>query len=71
MAYKFENQDVSKTTSKFSNENLTHTLQGINSSESSADVVVAGLSYLYGIVGWDLRPTSVVRVVNEDVVNDE
>ena len=72
MSYQFEKEESAKTKAQLLNRDgvvsaFWHTLAGINGSQSSADVIVGGLSYLYDIVGWEVKPETIVRTVSEDV----
>ena len=68
MAKQFQNQIQAKVTLT-DEENNSFSIAGINGTISSADSVVAGLSAILDIVGWEVN--DVVRVVNQDVVEEE
>lgn len=67
MAYVFSNQKTGKV--KVTDENSNDfTLSGINTKETDANVMMAGLSYMLDIVGW--KVTDAVRIVNQDVIEE-
>lgn len=64
MAYQFVNRSTGK--SQVTDENSTiFTLNGINTSTTDANVIMAGLSTLLDIVGWTVQDAN--RVVTQDI----
>lgn len=64
MAYKFTNQNVGKATIK-DEESNSFSLNGINTKNDDANVMMSGLSIMLGIVGWEIQDAS--RIVTQDV----
>lgn len=68
MAYQFTNQVVGKL--KITDESGGDiTLNGINTRENDANVIMGGVSILFGIVNWGVQDA--VRIVNQDVEETE
>ena len=74
MAYTFVNEHVGTTKATVTGSAagdetiVTHNLSGINTRETSADSIMAGVNELYGIVGWST--TELTRTVKQDVVEE-
>lgn len=67
MAYVFETQN--NATTKITDEtNTTFNLKGINGVTNNADSIMAGLSSILDIVGWQVQ--DVTRVVSQDIVEE-
>lgn len=67
MAYVFETQNVATT--KITDEtDTTFNLKGINGVTNNADSIMAGLSSILDIVGWQVK--DVTRVVSQDIVEE-
>lgn len=67
MAYVFENQTVGKATVTDENQDSL-TLGGINGAETDANIIMAGISYLYDIAGWTVDAAS--RNINQSIVEE-
>lgn len=68
MPYVFENQNTATT--KITDEtDTTFNLKGINGTTNDANIIMAGLSSMLDIVGWQVQ--DVTRVVNQDIVEEE
>lgn len=71
MAYQFENQNIASTkatvvgTAADEGVVVTHNLNIVSGTETSADSIMAGINELYGIVGWST--TELTRTVKQDV----
>lgn len=72
MAYSFSTQIIGSTKTKLVGESKEHTINGVNSRLSNADSLMAGLSSMYDIVGWQIQnvDTPVVRTNKEDVIDN-
>ena len=74
MAYRFENENIGTTKATIAGADipegdiLTHNLSGINTRETSADSIMAGINELYGIVGWSVD--ELTRTIKQDVVEE-
>lgn len=68
MAYVF-NQQISGSIKCVDENDASFSMNGIKTTETNANVIMGGLSELFGIVGWGV-PHDVVRTVKQDV-NDE
>jgi len=67
MAYVFDTQKTA--TAKVTDEtDTTFNLKGINGVTSNADSIMAGLSAILDVVGWQVQ--DVTRVVNQDIVEE-
>jgi len=67
MAYVFETQN--NATTKITDEtNTTFNLKGINGATNNADSIMAGLSSILDIVGWQVQ--DVTRVISQDIVEE-
>lgn len=67
MAYVFDTQNVATT--KITDEtDTTFNLKGINGVTNNADSIMAGLSSILDIVGWQVK--DVTRVVSQDIVEE-
>lgn len=73
MSYVFRNQNIGSTkatiTSGTSVYDYVHTMNGINTAETDANSIMAGINTLYGIVGFGTD--EVERTVKQNVVNQE
>lgn len=66
MAYEFSNEIVAKVkVSEDASGQDAITLNGINGRETDANIIMGGVSALFGIVGWNVG--AVTRVINQDV----
>jgi len=70
MSYNFENQQNASTRASVRGGDFdlafdVHNMSQINGKESDANVVMAGLSTMYNIVGWTVD--DVVRTVKQNV----
>ena len=67
MAYVFDTQH--NATAKVTDEtDTTFNLKGINGTTNNADSIMAGLSSMLDIVGWQVQ--DVTRVVSQDIVEE-
>lgn len=73
MAYNFSTQITGSTKAKIVGESKEHTLNGITARNSDANVVMAGLSTMYGLVGWTIQDidSAVTRTSKEDIINGD
>lgn len=67
MAYIFSNQTTGKVQITDENDDK-FMLTGINTKEDDANVMMAGLSYMLDIVGWQINDA--IRIVNQDVIEE-
>lgn len=65
MAYVF-NQQIAGSIKGVDENNVSHSMNGIKTTESNANVIMGGLSELFAIVGLEI-PHDVVRTVKQDV----
>ena len=68
MSYVF-NQQIAGSIKCVDDNNASFSMNGIKSTETNANVIMGGLSELFGIVGWSV-PHDVVRTVKQDVNED-
>lgn len=65
MAYVF-NQQIAGSIKCVDDNNASHSMNGIKTTETDANVIMGGLSELFGIIGLDI-PHDVIRTVKQDV----
>lgn len=70
MAYAFSNEIVAKmkVAEEASGEDAL-TLSGVNGQETDANIIMGGISILFGIVGWEAGYGQ--RILNQDVIETQ
>ncbi len=70
MAYEFSNEIVAKMkVAEDASGQDALTLSGVNGHETDANIIMGGISILFGIVGWEAGYGQ--RILNQDVVETQ